>query len=904
MAEGVTSPKSRMRSAAASGRLGYASGRANDDDDAATETGSVTGSTVDGSVLGSRLGSMAGGGGSLLNYDGSSQVYTPGVELTAFNGEHLCPSWARLVAESLVCLCSTAISTVLNHPTKRSSPIDPRSSRYPPLSISNSELPTARKADLVDYLNQIRPEWNRFVRNQRLGRHGKARLGEEALLALEENEATAGASQPPETSASGAARFSIDRAALGAPHLALTAASRKNLPSLDAVPKVYFEDDFSLSSPHVFGRVTNQPKAEGADDEDLQSQTEDSDSYDPALNQILQEKLSYYSDIIEQHLIVEIGARSSSFFAALGNLQDLSEEAKSCIGKVNTLRGQLEDVDENQAKKGLQLIVQQARRRELQRKQRAVQAVRELVERRDMVDLLVRQGEFEEALDLMESIRMALQKRASGSDGRGKQADDPEEIDFTRVPSIANIVPSFSKHDHHIAAALQQELLSVLGMELRDRITKPEEPPEAPPRDVKTIRAHKRKSMNLSLSIAAGQLSANGSRTLFEDDDQAREVTEQKLPKPPASLKEKDERLRKRIAGLLLGLVRTKGVERAVLDYKQVAYDAIRSVAASHLKSAPSGIVALITREQPPSEDELEHDDCVDALRQTKHQDFLELGHTYFEGLLECIHGITSQTRITLGLLHQIAHEGKKNGSVEPQITNGTLTASQYDMPEGVSHGLPAAVSELTHSAGELSHACVSRLISIRSSQHAILPLRDFLTIFQLCWSFVLRSELACKRMIMGLRGTVLNQAKVFLTSFHHKRVAAAAKAVEVEKWDPAAVASNVQSEIDRIVASATEDPPDFIVSTEEDGDEDGDPQDGSVKPTAIAETASVKGAQTEMKLKRVQIENKEFWLVPATQDVMGMLGEYLRVVVNLPLLTTEAMTRVVEFLKVRGKLI
>jgi vacuolar protein sorting-associated protein 54 len=158
--------------------------------------------------------------------------------------------------------------------------------------------------------------------------------------------------------------------------------------------------------------------------------------------------------------------------------------------------------------------------------------------------------------------------------------------------------------------------------------------------------------------------------------------------------------------------------------------------------------------------------------------------------------------------------------------------------------------------------------------------------------------------MIMGLRGTVLNQAKVFLTSFHHKRVAAAAKAVEVEKWDPAAVASNVQSEIDRIVASATEDPPDFIVSTEEDGDEDGDPQDGSVKPTANAKTASVKGAQTEIKLKRVQIENKEFWLVPATQDVMGMLGEYLRVVVNLPLLTTEAMTRVVEFLKVRGKLI
>ena len=51
-----------------------------------------------------------------------------------------------------------------------------------------------------------------------------------------------------------------------------------------------------------------------------------SSAYDVVLNQMLQEKLSYYSDVIEQHLVHEIGARSSSFFDALGTLQRLRQE--------------------------------------------------------------------------------------------------------------------------------------------------------------------------------------------------------------------------------------------------------------------------------------------------------------------------------------------------------------------------------------------------------------------------------------------------------------------------------------------------------------------------------------------------------------------------------------------------
>ncbi len=62
-------------------------------------------------------------------------------------------------------------------------------------------------------------------------------------------------------------------------------------------------------------------------------------------------KLSYYSDVIEQHLIIEIGQASSSFFAALGNLNDLNAEAESCLRKIDALKSELELIHDNQARK-------------------------------------------------------------------------------------------------------------------------------------------------------------------------------------------------------------------------------------------------------------------------------------------------------------------------------------------------------------------------------------------------------------------------------------------------------------------------------------------------------------------------------------------------------------------------
>jgi len=87
------------------------------------------------------------------------------------------------------------------------------------------------------------------------------------------------------------------------------------------------------------------------------------------------------------------------------------------------------------------------------------------------------------------------------------------------------------------------------------------------------------------------------------------------------------------------------------------------------------------------------------------------------------------------------------------------------------SHRPPASPSELTaindslfdalFSAAESANVLTSKVLSTRAEQHIKLELREFLEVFNECWSFVVRCEVTCKRMIVGLRGVVVSQVGV-----------------------------------------------------------------------------------------------------------------------------------------------
>lgn len=73
-------------------------------------------------------------------------------------------------------------------------------------------------------------------------------------------------------------------------------------------------------------------------------------------------------------------------------------------------------------------------------------------------------------------------------------------------------------------------------------------------------------------------------------------------------------------------------------------------------------------------------------------------------------------------------------------------------------NALQEDVADIVFSSGELSNTHAAKIIAYRSEQHAALDLGSFLTFFKDSFAFVVKCERICNKMIVGLRGPVMDQ--------------------------------------------------------------------------------------------------------------------------------------------------
>ncbi|EGD92552.1 hypothetical protein TESG_00125 [Trichophyton tonsurans CBS 112818] len=118
------------------------------------------------------------------------------------------------------------------------------------------------------------------------------------------------------------------------------------------IPSVYFDESFCLENPHTFdvvsehAEVIRRPPSTIGDRDTFTNSIANNSSAQPArqaltTNTILQEKLSWYMDTIEIHLISSISQASASFFAAIDSLRGLQAEVADSAAKIQKLRGHL-----------------------------------------------------------------------------------------------------------------------------------------------------------------------------------------------------------------------------------------------------------------------------------------------------------------------------------------------------------------------------------------------------------------------------------------------------------------------------------------------------------------------------------------------------------------------------------
>ena len=352
----------------------------------------------------------------------------------------------------------------MNSPHRKSAPPKAHSSLP---SVPPADLPRVRRKDFDAYLTAVAPEWERFKRSAELGREGSAQL--------------------PSTPRPSTSFDSGDFPRTPRPNLG------REPPPLESVPQVFFDPKFNLGDPRTFNAVTEQ--GENGD-------SADADPSSLSYSLPLLEKLSHHADTIEQHLVREISIRSTSFFAALANLQDLQTESEQCLDRIGKLRGLLKDVDEKGARKALEIVRRESKQRNLDSVKEGVKVVGGVVDMMGVAKSLVAAGQYGEALDVIDELdrlwdvdsttqlpeskppapsSRPVPSREGTRSPLPSVPESPQENPNAHPKPALNIplssLKAFSSLPAHlrsltmeITSALTSEIVSVLRLELIERI--------------------------------------------------------------------------------------------------------------------------------------------------------------------------------------------------------------------------------------------------------------------------------------------------------------------------------------------------------------------------------------------------------------------------------------------------
>ncbi|KAL7325236.1 hypothetical protein PS15p_207747 [Mucor circinelloides] len=348
-----------------------------------------------------------------------------------------------------------AISGVLNDPAKAKDLTKPNKADIPP--VSHAAIPKIKTSDFESYLSHIGPAFERYQQYKLSSKdedtNSYPSTPNTAAVAGEEEEAFSPFGRHP-AKRTGRNPYSLPQHILSSESLLDDDAKTppRELPMIENVPPIFFEPDFLLENPQVFDTV-----CEGAD-------IIGNSGPNPSIstNSILQEKLSYYLDTVEVHLLGEIENRSSSFFEALSNLQALHQQTLNCVSQIHTIRQKMKQIQNTECKDGLEIIRLQVRKRNLEKLHRVTTIIKNIRSAQPMIQVLLGQGDYFAALDLIDETRNVLSGKNS--------SDDQEPIDLTSVKALSNFSSQLDEMEKAVGVMVQHDFLSILLSDLSYRV--------------------------------------------------------------------------------------------------------------------------------------------------------------------------------------------------------------------------------------------------------------------------------------------------------------------------------------------------------------------------------------------------------------------------------------------------
>lgn len=647
---------------------------------------------------------------------------------------------------------------------------------------------------------------------------------------------------------------------------------------MSTIPNVYFEEEFHLENPRTFdivserSEVVRQPGANG-------SIIAPGSGGRKALatNAILQEKLSWYMDTVEVHLISSISTASTSFFAALGSLRQLHTEASESVAKIKTLREDLATLDQEMAVGGLKVVAMRRRRENVRKLGAAVDQLREVVESVARCEDQMDKGDIELALQGLDDVeRLIAGESTPGLDIKPSDSLPVETLmDLRGIAALDGSANDLAFLRRRIGKGFESRFLEALLGDIRKHV-------ESVP-SITTLQRWDKASQR-----------ARGVHT--------------RTPSIYPSYLQLDDSLRAALRSHLEGLARSQSVMSATNAYREAILREIKNLIRKNLPSSndddAESTMSASTQGGRHKTQQERSSVLARNLRSLDAADAEAMLKTIYTNVGEALRRLSTQVKVLLDLTSGIRSPPPTAGMKSP-IRPPTSNMDNYMVGPTPSprprtpvpdddNSQTLDMTSILGQAVDAAQTQVTKVLKVRAEQSTRLPLPDFLRYFYLNKLFADECEAVSGRGGAALKTLVNTHIKEFvLENGNHERQTLIER-MDLDRWDAKDFAESDSATLSQILEASTRDVEAWVKAS----------QLWPVTDTPMNGERQTNGEVTngttppKDKLRSVTIDEQKYILPESAMTVLAGVQGFERMITGIPSMTQEITTSLLEYLK------
>ena len=645
---------------------------------------------------------------------------------------------------------------------------------------------------------------------------------------------------------------------------------------LSTIPKVYFDENFHLENPRTFDVVSEFSDIippERPTSKDGQRATNGT-PVAPApprkalhTNAILQEKLSWYMDTVEVHLISAISAASTSFFATLGSLKELQGEAADSIVKIKNLRAALQDMDSEMALGGLELAGLRRKRENLRRLGSAIDQLCEVVEEAKKCEELVDEGNVENATARIDNLEDLIAGRPPREEP--PQQQPLERVDLRKLKALDSISDGIAQLRSRIGRGFEDRFRDALLNDLRAHVK------SVPRRET---------------------LQRFAQATFRSRSDHRRHKSI-----APTYL-DTSEALRSTLLTTLAGLNRAGQASHAASSYREAVMREMKSMIRAQLPSSSDDDTESTTSVSTRGGRRLTQQEksavLARNLRALEPEAMEELLINVYTTVGEALRRLVMQTKVLLDVTVTIDTTAAEEQTTQSESQNPTVQINDAEQTSNVREEVTEALdlSSLLGQAVDIVQGQITKVLKVRREENTHLPLELFLRYFMLNRLFADECEAVSSRSGDTLKEVVNAQVKDFLHILFESQKQQIHSALESDRWDPRDFDAESDIILQRLLDSMTATPVPWTSYTELWQDRASVPQ---ANGTTYSSRPDGRSAQADKPAVRpAYIDDHRFFLVPSAQTLLPGITSFTHLIAAIPAIAPDACHRLLDYLK------